>query len=252
MATAYAGIANNGVACSPIAIDKVVASNGTAHCRSPRRSAPQPRSTRVSRQRPSTPSRASCAAAERPHPRTRTTACPIFGKTGTTDNSIENWLVTSTTKVAQATWVGNVQGQVALRSQTLQRGRRRQCQVLHRQADRRGTERRIRRGRIPGARPQVHPGGGSAARDEDRAGPGRAARPGPRPGAPGSRPTRARRADGPGSRHCARRAAYENEHAHARAHWPSVVAWDEHLIRLGSRNSCGASWTTWPRSRSRA
>ncbi|HEV7182978.1 MAG TPA: penicillin-binding protein, partial [Leifsonia sp.] len=45
---------------------------------------------------------------------------PIFGKTGTTDNSQENWLVTSTTKIAQATWVGNVQGNVALRSQSFQ------------------------------------------------------------------------------------------------------------------------------------
>ena len=45
---------------------------------------------------------------------------PVFGKTGTTDNSVENWLVTSTTKVAQATWVGNVQGGVALRSVSFQ------------------------------------------------------------------------------------------------------------------------------------
>jgi membrane peptidoglycan carboxypeptidase len=43
---------------------------------------------------------------------------PIMGKTGTTDNSLENWLVTSTSKVATATWVGNVQGSVPLRSQT--------------------------------------------------------------------------------------------------------------------------------------
>jgi membrane peptidoglycan carboxypeptidase len=45
---------------------------------------------------------------------------PIFGKTGTTDNSLENWLVTSTTKTAQATWVGNVQGSVPLRKQSFQ------------------------------------------------------------------------------------------------------------------------------------
>jgi membrane peptidoglycan carboxypeptidase len=45
---------------------------------------------------------------------------PLFGKTGTTDDSLHNWLVTSTTKVAQATWVGNVQGYVPLRSQSFQ------------------------------------------------------------------------------------------------------------------------------------
>jgi membrane peptidoglycan carboxypeptidase len=38
-----------------------------------------------------------------------------MAKTGTTDDSLENWLITSTTKVAQATWVGNVSGDTALR-----------------------------------------------------------------------------------------------------------------------------------------
>jgi membrane peptidoglycan carboxypeptidase len=117
MATAYAGIANNGVACSPIAIDKVVASTGTA--------LPVPK-TQCSTT-PINPAVAAAAiyalqgvlrgggtaASANPND-----GVPIFGKTGTTDNSIENWLVTSTTKVAQATWVGNVQGQVALRSQS--------------------------------------------------------------------------------------------------------------------------------------
>jgi len=41
---------------------------------------------------------------------------PDHGKTGTTDDSLQNWLITSTTKVAQATWVGNVSGQTPLRS----------------------------------------------------------------------------------------------------------------------------------------
>jgi membrane peptidoglycan carboxypeptidase len=45
---------------------------------------------------------------------------PVFGKTGTTDNSLENWLVTSTTNVAQATWVGNISGGVPLRSLSFQ------------------------------------------------------------------------------------------------------------------------------------
>jgi membrane peptidoglycan carboxypeptidase len=40
----------------------------------------------------------------------------IMGKTGTTDDSLQNWMITSTTKVAQATWVGNVSGSVPLRS----------------------------------------------------------------------------------------------------------------------------------------
>ena len=40
---------------------------------------------------------------------------PIMAKTGTTDDSLQNWLITSTTKVATATWVGNVSGPTPLR-----------------------------------------------------------------------------------------------------------------------------------------
>lgn len=116
MATAYAGLANKGVACSPIAIDRIVNSKGKAHA--------------VPKSKCSThhidPNIAAgvilalkgvlqpggTAASANPHD-----GVPIFGKTGTTDNSLENWLVTSTTKIAQATWVGNVSGSVPLRSQ---------------------------------------------------------------------------------------------------------------------------------------
>jgi membrane peptidoglycan carboxypeptidase len=117
MATAYAGIANNGVACSPIAIDKIVNADGSKH--------PTP-ATQCS----TTPIDPGVAAAAifalQGVLRGGGTAAsanpgdgiPIFGKTGTTDESLENWLVTSTTKTAQATWVGNVQGAVPLRSQS--------------------------------------------------------------------------------------------------------------------------------------
>ncbi|MGO4594795.1 transglycosylase domain-containing protein [Leifsonia sp. 2TAF2] len=119
MATAYAGIANNGVACSPIAIDKIVDANGAA------RAVPKTQCSTT----PIDPQVAAAAIfALQGVLRGGGTAAsanpgdgiPIFGKTGTTDNSVENWLVTSTTKVAQATWVGNVQGGVALRSQSFQ------------------------------------------------------------------------------------------------------------------------------------
>jgi membrane peptidoglycan carboxypeptidase len=119
MATAYAGLANNGVACSPVAIDKIVDAEGRNH--------PVPKT-----QCSTTPIDPGVAAAAiyalQGVLRGGGTAVsanpgdgvPIFGKTGTTDDSVENWLVTSTTRVAQATWVGNVQGGVALRSQSFQ------------------------------------------------------------------------------------------------------------------------------------
>jgi membrane peptidoglycan carboxypeptidase len=119
MATAYAGIANNGVACSAIAIDKIVGADGTPHA--------VPKSTCSTT--PISPAVAAAAifalqgvlqgggTAASANPGD---GVPIFGKTGTTDASLENWLVTSTTKVAQATWVGNISGAVPLRSQSFQ------------------------------------------------------------------------------------------------------------------------------------
>src|SRR6185437_3729901 len=117
--TAYAGIANNGVACSPIAIDKIVNADGTAHAVPKSQCSTTPINPQVA---------AAAIYALQGVLRGGGTASsanpgdgiPIFGKTGTTDNSVENWLVTSTSKVAQATWVGNVQGGVALRSVSFQ------------------------------------------------------------------------------------------------------------------------------------
>ncbi|GAA1447304.1 transglycosylase domain-containing protein [Leifsonia poae] len=118
MATAYAGIANKGVACSPVAIDRVVNADGTPHA------VPKTGCSKT----PIDPKVAAAAIFALQGVLTNGTATsakpddgvPIFGKTGTTDDSLENWLVTSTTKVAQATWVGNVSGAVPLRSQTFQ------------------------------------------------------------------------------------------------------------------------------------
>jgi membrane peptidoglycan carboxypeptidase len=114
MATAYAGIGNGGKVCTPVAIDRIVNADGSA--------------------RPITPSKCTqgltpevangVAYALQGVMRSGGTAAsanpgdgiPILGKTGTTDNSLQNWLVTSTTKIATATWVGNVTGATRLRS----------------------------------------------------------------------------------------------------------------------------------------
>ncbi len=44
---------------------------------------------------------------------------PIVGKTGTTDVADQNWLIGTTTKVALAVWVGNIQGHQDLRRITI-------------------------------------------------------------------------------------------------------------------------------------
>lgn len=114
MATAYAGIANNGVVCTPVAIDRVVNADGTDHKVS--------KTTCTQGLKPEIAAGVTYAlegvmkgggTASSANPRDD---IPIMGKTGTTDDSLENWLITSTTKVATATWVGNVSGATPLRS----------------------------------------------------------------------------------------------------------------------------------------
>ena len=107
MARAYAGIANGGKMCTEIAIDKVTDSNGT--------SLPVPKTTCTQ----AIPEKVAASVTwALQHVLTNGTATganpgdnvPIMGKTGTTDYQQQNWLVTSTTKVAQATWVGQTEG----------------------------------------------------------------------------------------------------------------------------------------------
>jgi membrane peptidoglycan carboxypeptidase len=113
MATAYAGIANNGKFCTNVAIDKIVKTNGG--------SVAVPKST-CSQAIPATVAAAlawtlqhviSAGTATRANPGDGT---PILAKTGTTDNYGQNWLVTSSSKVANAIWVGQVSGTADMRN----------------------------------------------------------------------------------------------------------------------------------------
>lgn len=112
MAAAFAGIANGGVFCEPIAVDRIVDRNGTElpgqeqECR-----------------RAMTAEVAAAAAAPMASVITGGTATasrigdrvPIIGKTGSTDSYNQTWMVGSTTEVATAVWVGNVTGKVSMR-----------------------------------------------------------------------------------------------------------------------------------------
>lgn len=114
MATAYAGIANNGVVCTPVAIDKVLNADGSAHKVSPTTCTQglQPNiAAGVTYALQGVMRGGGTGASANPYDGT-----PIMGKTGTTDDSLQNWLVTSTSKVSTATWVGNVSGTTPLRS----------------------------------------------------------------------------------------------------------------------------------------
>lgn len=112
MASAEAGVANNGVYCSPIAIDRVVV-----------------RSTKQEL----TPPKSICSQAVTPEVAAGMTYAmqrvmsggtggasntgdntPLAGKTGTTDEGVQTWMTGFSSAVSTATWVGNVSGSVAL------------------------------------------------------------------------------------------------------------------------------------------
>ncbi|CAM5501211.1 transglycosylase domain-containing protein [Leifsonia shinshuensis] len=111
MATAFAGIANNGMTCTPIAIDKIVGSDG--------KEVPPPASKCTQSIDPAI-ANAMAKGLQGPIQNgtaagMNTTGKDMLGKTGTTENNEQLWLVASTTKVAGAYWVGNVTGHQDMR-----------------------------------------------------------------------------------------------------------------------------------------
>lgn len=112
MATAFAGIANKGTVCTPIAIDSIVDASG----------------------KKITPPQSSCSSAVTPQVAAamdyalkqvvtggtargiNQTSVDMLAKTGTTDDALHVWLVAATTKVASAYWAGNISGKTSMRS----------------------------------------------------------------------------------------------------------------------------------------
>ncbi|WIB27322.1 transglycosylase domain-containing protein [Curtobacterium sp. MCSS17_015] len=121
LAEAYAGFANGGVVCTPTTIDSVTTASGATI-----RPTPSTCTRGVSAQVAGTVDSAlqgvlagkGTAASADPGD-----AVPKFAKTGTTDGDEQNWLVTSSTKYTNATWIGNVQGHVRLADWPFLQGR---------------------------------------------------------------------------------------------------------------------------------
>jgi membrane peptidoglycan carboxypeptidase len=110
LAGAMAGFANQGVYCSPVAIDRVVVRSTGNEMRVPTTRCNQAMSPEVA------------AAATYAFERVITGGTgtrsridddvPIAGKTGTSDASVQTWMTGYSTEVATAAWVGNVSGAV--------------------------------------------------------------------------------------------------------------------------------------------
>ncbi|MFP3464330.1 transglycosylase domain-containing protein [Leifsonia sp. SIMBA_070] len=112
MATAFAGIANNGMTCTPVAIDKIVDGSGkeVAPPASKCTQAVDPAVANTMAKALQGPLQGNGTASGM-----NRTGKDMLGKTGTTDGNEQLWLVASTTKVAGAYWVGNVSGHQDMR-----------------------------------------------------------------------------------------------------------------------------------------
>ena len=112
MAAAMAGIANNGVYCSPIAIDKVIVRSTGADFKvpdslcSPAVTPEVAAGMTYAMQRVISGGTGGASATG--------DGTPLAGKTGTTDSGVHTWMTGFSTAVGTATWVGNVVGNKSL------------------------------------------------------------------------------------------------------------------------------------------
>ena len=108
MAAAYAGISNNGMVCSPVAIDRVILRGSNEELEVPKTICSQAVSPDIAHAMVEALRgvvSGGTGAAANPGDGT-----PLAGKTGTTDQRIHTWMNGFSSKVATATWVGNVSG----------------------------------------------------------------------------------------------------------------------------------------------
>lgn len=108
MAGAYAAIANDGVYCSPIAIERVMIRNSGEELVVPKSLCSQAVNPEIAAAMTESligVMRGGTGIAANPNDGTA-----LAGKTGTTDDRIHTWMAGYSTEVATATWVGNVVG----------------------------------------------------------------------------------------------------------------------------------------------
>ncbi len=113
MAAAFAGIANNGTTCTPIAIERIVNAKGeeiTPPASTCTQSVTPEVAHAMAYAMQETFAGGGTAVASNTY-----TGVPHIGKTGTTDGAKDTWMIGASTKAATAVWVGNVVGDANLR-----------------------------------------------------------------------------------------------------------------------------------------
>ena len=113
MAAAVAGVANKGVYCSPIAIDRVFVRETSTDLTVPKSVCSEAVSPEVAagmtKAMQGVINGGTGGASSTPD------GTPLAGKTGTTDSGVHTWMTGFSTSVATAVWVGNVSGDTSLR-----------------------------------------------------------------------------------------------------------------------------------------
>ena len=113
MAAAYAAIADQGMYCSPIAVEKVIGPGGkdlggeNANCH---QAIPANIANTAATALAGVMGPDGTGVTANPNDGT-----PFMGKTGTTNNSLQTWIVASSTKATSAVWIGNISGSQQLR-----------------------------------------------------------------------------------------------------------------------------------------
>jgi len=113
MAGAVAGIANKGVFCTPVAIDRVLVRETNSDMAVPKTLCTEAVTPEVA----AGMTKAMSAVINGGTGAASSTGdgTPLAGKTGTTDAAVHTWMTGFSTAVATAVWVGNVSGDVSLR-----------------------------------------------------------------------------------------------------------------------------------------
>ena len=117
MAAAVAGIANKGVYCSPIAIDRVVDRETGAELQVPKSICSQAVTPEVAAAM--TKAMQAVMSGGTGGASNTGDGTPLAGKTGTTDSGVHTWMTGFSSTVGTAVWVGNVSGDTSLRKITL-------------------------------------------------------------------------------------------------------------------------------------
>ncbi|TFC43822.1 MULTISPECIES: transglycosylase domain-containing protein [Cryobacterium] len=110
MAAAYAGIANNGVTCTPVVIDKIVGPDGT-EIAAPKSACTASVAPEIAAGMTYAMQRVLTGGTATASYRATSPRVPMIGKTGTTDDNLDTWMSGASTKVATVVGVVNVSGE---------------------------------------------------------------------------------------------------------------------------------------------